>query len=389
MLMDGSLIKGKHIQEFESEFARIYGAKSALSVSSCRSAFSLMIDALGIVKGDEVILPAYNLPAFPKILKYKGIKPVFVDIDPQTLTIDAGQIEKNITPRTKAIIAVHLFGNVCDMERIVPIARKHNLPIIEDCANSFLTKYRGGYVGTYGHAACFSFGHSKDVPTFGGGMIITNDGSLHKNMQRIHDSEFTSPGKYEMIAMLIKTAVFKVLTTKVLFLLFVYPFVRLFAIKDYDVVGHFVEEKDKMITKISKKRFTNYQALVGIERLKGAGRMQQQRIKHAQYMDAALSGLDRVSAPRIIEGGSHAYWNYPVLADDRSNVLKRLIRHGIDGKKIDAYNCAQFEIFKEFERDCPVSNRISNKVVALPMYHYLKEEDVRFMGQVLAGGDEQ
>jgi len=389
MLMNGSLLKGKYIKEFESDFAKIYGQKYALSVSSCRSAFSLIMDAFGIVKDDEVILPAFNLPAFPKILKYKGIKPVFVDIDCKTLIIDVEQIEKNITPKTKAIVVVHLFGNVCDMERIVLIAKKHNLPIIEDCANSFMTSYRDGYVGTYGNVACFSLGHSKDVSTFGGGIVLTNDDNLHKNMRRIHESEFTDPGIFEIIRMIVKVAIFKVLTSKIIFLIFVYPFVWLFAIKECDIIGHFIEEKDKMIIKVSKKRFTNFYAAIGIKRLKEAGLMQQKRNKHAQLVNAALLGQESISAPKIIEGGSHAYWNYPILAENRSAVLKKLIKRGIDGKKIDTYNCAQFEIFKEFKRKCPVSDQISNRALALPIYHYLKEEDVHFMSQVLVEEDDK
>jgi len=387
MLMSGSLLKGKYIKEFESDFAKIYGQKYVLSVGSCRSAFSLIIDALGIVKNDEVILPAFNLPAFPKILKFKGIKPVFVDIDCETLNIDVEQIEKNITPKTKAIVVVHLFGNVCDMEKIVSIAKKYNLPIIEDCANSFMAQYQGSYVGTYGNIACFSLGHSKDVPTFGGGIVITNNDELYSNMRHIYEREFTLPSAGKIIKAVIKGAVFKVATLRIIFLLFVYPFIWFFALFGFDLPGYFIEEKDKMITGIHKKRFTNFQAYIGLNWLKNDNDMQQKRIDYAQILNTALSDFDGISVSKVVEGGTHVYWNYIILAENRAAILKELLNHGIDGKKINAFDCPRFNIFKEFKRDCPVSNRISGMIFALPIYHYLKEEDVRFMTKTLLAAD--
>jgi len=142
-----------------------------------------------------------------------------------------------------------------------------------------------------------------------------------------------------------------------------------------------------MITKITNKRFTNFYATIGIKRLKEADIIQQKRIKYAHLVNTALLDRVSISTPKIIEGGNHAYWNYPILAENRSAVLKKLIRHGIDGKKIDAYNCAQFEIFKDFKGRCPVTNSVSKRVFALPIYHYLKEDDVHFMNKALIEAD--
>jgi len=384
MLLSNSLISGKYIKVFESQFAKIFGQKYSLTVNSCRSAFSLIVDALGINEGDEVIIPAFNLPAFPCILRYKGIQPVFVDIDLATLNIDVNQIEQNISPKTKAIVVVHLFGNTCDMEKIVPIARKYNLVIIEDCANAFMTKYKDQFVGTYGDIACFSMGHSKDVPTFGGGIILTNDEALFTKMNRIHEDTLTFPKISELIQTVIKSAVFKIATSEIIFLLFVYPFIRLFALKEKDFIGRFIEEKDKMITSIHTKRFTNFQSFIGIKRLAENNIMQRRRIEHAQKFNDTIKGITGMSAPNIIEGGGHAYWNYTLLTNNRTKVLRQLIRHGIDAKKIGSYDCNGFEIFKAFKKNCPVSREVSNGIMALPVYHYLKEAHVNYICEKLA-----
>jgi len=383
MLFRGNLLEGNYVKEFESDFANIYNIKHSLSFDSCRSSFSLLIDALGVKMGDAVILPAFNLSAFPNILKYKGIEPIFVDIDRKTLTIDPQQIEKSITPKTKAIVAVHLFGNTCNMDSIMSIAKKHNLFVIEDCANAFMTKYKNNFVGTYGDVACFSLGHSKDVPTFGGGMVITNNDSLCKSMQLAYDTEFTVPPITEIIKSIIKIAFLKVATSKIIFLLFIYPIVTLFSLIEFDFVGHFIEEKDELIKKISKKRLTNFQAYIGIQKLKNNNNMQKKRVRLAKLWNNVFSNIDSIEPSTVRAEGEHAYWNYTLHANNRTKLLQKLILRGIDAKKIDTYDCNNYEIFKEFRKDCPVSLEASNTLLALPIYHYLTDNDARFISKSL------
>jgi len=383
MFLRKQLIEGSSINEFECLFSKKYGVAHSLALGSCRSGFALIIDALGIKSGDEVILPAFNLSAFPKILKLKGIKPIFNDIDEKTFNIDANKIEANITPKTKAIVAVHLFGNVCDMDRIMHIARKHDLCVIEDCANAFMTQFKNSNVGTYGNAACFSLGHSKDVPTFGGGVVITNNNSLNLSMRERYDKEYLFPGVGDMIRVFIKNILLKVATSKFVFLLFIYPFVLLFSLFGFDIIGHVIEEDDQMITKISKKRFTNFQAHIGIDKLNENNRMQAKRVEIAQAFNKALSSLDNVTAAKVIEGGSHAYWNYPMLFDRRLFLANQLLWHGIDAREVTTYNCNRYKIFEEFKQECPATDKISKTILTLPIYHALTEKEVHTINKVM------
>jgi len=376
MLLRRQLIEGPYISEFERLFSEKYGVANSLALGSCRSGFALIIDALGIKNGDEVILPAFNLSAFPKILKLKGIKPIFNDIDEETFNIDTNKIEANITPKTKAIVAVHLFGNVCDMDRIMYIAKKHNLYVIEDCANAFMARYKNSNVGTYGNVACFSLGHSKDIPTFGGGVVITNDNTLNLSMRDRYDKEYVFPRVGDMIKVFIKNIVLKVTTSKYVFLLCVYPIVLLFSLFGFDIVGHIIEEDDLMITKISKKRFTNFQARIGIDKLNENNRKQAKRVEIARAFNKALSSFDNVTAAKVIEGGSHAYWNYPMLFDQRLFLVNQLLRYGIDAREVTTYNCNRYKIFEEFKQKCPATDKISETILTLPIYHALTEKEV-------------
>jgi len=381
--MRNQLIEGEYINTFESQFLKKYGVAHALSVGSCRSGFSLIVDALRIQQGDEVILPAFNLCAFPKILKFKGIKPVFVDVSEETFNIDVSKIEGNITSKTKAIVAVHLFGNTCDMDSIMSIATKHNLYVIEDCANAYMTKYKGNNVGTYGDVACFSFGHSKDVPTFGGGVVVTNNSDLYVKMRARRDEDYVFPRVSDMIKVFIKNIVLKITTSKIIFLLFVYPLVLFFSFFGFDIVGHFIEDGDRMIVAISKKRLSNFQACIGIDKLNENNRMQLKRIDIARKLNDVLSSLKGVTVTKIIEGGSHAYWNYPMLFKSRSCLIKNLLWHGIDARGVTTYNCNSYKIFEEFKRGCPATDKISETILTLPIYHYMTEKEVSTINKAM------
>ena len=176
MLNSSWFILGKNVAAFEKEFAAYLGAKYAIGVSSGTEAIHLTLRACGIQSGDEVITVANT--AVPTVcgITSAGVKPVFVDIDPETYNMDPGQIENIISPRTKAILPVHLYGQSADMDPILQIAKKHNLKVIEDACQAHGAEYKGKKAGTLGDAGCFSFYPSKNLGAYGdGGMVVTNN----------------------------------------------------------------------------------------------------------------------------------------------------------------------------------------------------------------------
>ncbi|MBT8763522.1 LegC family aminotransferase [Desulfohalobiaceae bacterium Ax17] len=166
---------GDFVPEFEKKFARYLGTNKAVAVQSGTASLHIALYELGIGQKDEVIVPALTFVATVNPVAYVGAKPIFVDVDIETWNIDHEKIEEAITDKTKAIIPVHLFGNPCNMDAILKIAKKHNLFVIEDATESLGAKYRNYYTGTFGDFGCFSFNGNKLITTGGGGMVIGQD----------------------------------------------------------------------------------------------------------------------------------------------------------------------------------------------------------------------
>jgi perosamine synthetase len=170
----------EYINRFEQGFAAHLGVKHALSTSSCTGALHLGMAALGIGHGDEVILADTNWIASAAPIVHLGAKPVFVDILPDSWCLDPDQVERAITPRTKAILAVHLYGNLCDMDRLLDVGARRGIPVIEDAAEAIGSMYRGNRAGSMGRFGAFSFHGTKTLTTGEGGMFVTNDDALHE-----------------------------------------------------------------------------------------------------------------------------------------------------------------------------------------------------------------
>ncbi len=181
-------VLGPEVTAFEERFASYCGAKHCLAVSSGTSALHLALLAAGIGPGDEVITVSMTFVATTAAVLYSGAKPVYVDVDPVTWTMDPALIEAAITPRTKAILPVHLHGLMADMDPIMEIARRHNLVVIEDAAQAHGAEYKGRRAGSIGHLGCFSFYPGKNLGAYGeGGAVVTNDSELAKRVALLRD----------------------------------------------------------------------------------------------------------------------------------------------------------------------------------------------------------
>lgn len=183
VMRSGSYILGKHNKAFEEEMAKFVGTNYSVALNSGTDALHLALRALDIGPGDEVITVAFTFVATTEAIGIVGAKPVFVDIDPDTFNMDASLIEEKITPKTKAILPVHLYGQPCDMETIMAVAKKHNLRVIEDCCQAIGAEFKGKKVGSFGDVGCYSFYPTKNLGTMGdGGLAVTNSETLKNRM---------------------------------------------------------------------------------------------------------------------------------------------------------------------------------------------------------------
>ncbi len=200
---------GPRVEQFEHAFARYKDAPYAAAVSSGTAAIHLALVALGIGPGDEVIAPAMTFCSTIHCIVHVGAAPVLVDCDRNTFNLDPAEIERQVTPRTKAILAVHMCGRCCDMDPILDIARRHDLRVIEDCAHAIEATYRGQPAGLIGDAGCFSFYPTKNIATCDGGLVITRDRALYESVKVLSLHGMTAdawsrfvggPSGYEVVA---------------------------------------------------------------------------------------------------------------------------------------------------------------------------------------------
>lgn len=186
ILDSGQFILGKEVGEFECQIAGYLGVKYAIGCASGTDALQVAMMAIGVQPGDEIITTPFTFVATTETIVLLGAKPVYVDIDPKTFNMDASQIEAAITPRTKAIIPVHLYGQAAEMDPIMDVARKHHLKVIEDSAQALGAAYKGRKVCTFGDIACISYFPSKNLGAFGdAGMVVTNDAALAERLRMI------------------------------------------------------------------------------------------------------------------------------------------------------------------------------------------------------------
>ncbi|MFA6096776.1 MAG: DegT/DnrJ/EryC1/StrS aminotransferase family protein [Candidatus Paceibacterota bacterium] len=336
------LALGPKLTEFEEKFSRYIGTKYAVAVNSGTSGLHLIVRALGIGREDEVITSPFSFIASANCILFENAKPVFVDIDPDTLNIDAGKIEKAITDRTKAIVAVDILGHPLDWDRVTKVARKNKLKIIEDSCEAFGAEYRGRKCGTFGEASVFAFYPNKQMTTGEGGMILTDS-------REIKDlcSSMANQGR-------------KVENGKWL------EHVRL---------GY-------------NYRMCDINAALGIAQLSRINDMFKKRDRVAKLYDKYLGGVDGVSVPYVAPWAKISWFVYVIrlsgkyVRKDRDRIMEKLKDAGIQCSNY--FQCIHLQPFYKdlygYKRgDFPIAENISDHTVALPFYNNLSEDKIKYV----------
>jgi perosamine synthetase len=324
--------KGDYVHKFEKTFADSIGLKHATSVCNGTAALHLALLAAGIGEGDEVIVPTLTYIASVNCIKYVGATPVFVDSCKSTWQIDSELLERRITSKTKAIICVHLYGGSCDMERIMEIAEKNNLYVIEDCAEAFGTQYKGRHVGAFGHIGCFSFYGNKTITTGEGGMVVTNDQTLIDRVVHIKGQGLAAYRQYW-----------------------------------HDVLGY-------------NYRMTNICAAIGLAQLETSTNTLSKKLKIAQFYREKLATLPVEFQE---DGGSviNSSWMFSILVKDANT--RDSIRKFLDSKLIETrpifYPVHTMPIYSDQFSRFPVAENIGWRGLNLPSWPDLPTEDLELI----------
>jgi len=328
--------RGSYIEKFEHKFAEYTGASYATSVNNGTAALHLALMALDIHEGDEVIVPDFTYIATANAVKYTNATPVFVDVLSHNWQIDPADIERKITPRTKAIIIVHLYGAPCNMDEIVPICKKHNLYLIEDCAEALGTTYKGQHVGTFGDIAAFSFFGNKTITTGEGGMVTTNNQLLIQKAYHIKNQGVTSKVYW------------------------------------HDVLGY-------------NYRMTNICAAIGLAQLECVDEILANKKRIAKTYQKAFSNTG-IEFHNQEENTEHSYWMCSILIPDagmRDQLFIHMKSHGIDSRPL-FYPCHIMPIYTGFENnDFPVTNSLSYRGLNLPSYPELTDQDIYYIANTI------
>lgn len=337
ILESSHYILGPKVSELEKKISDYHGVAAAIGVASGTDALHLSLDALGVGEGDEVITTPFTFFATAEAVIYTGATPVFVDAEPDTLNIDVSLIEKKITKKTKAIIPVHIFGHPANMEEINKLARKHNLKVIEDCAQAFGAAINNKKVGSFGDAGCFSFYPSKNLGAYGdGGMITLNDSVIANTIKKLRNHG--SGGAYK-----------------------------------HESVGF-------------NSRLDEIQAGILLIKLKRIDEYNSKRRQNAALYNKFLSG--NVKCPKEKNGCYHVYHQYTIMSPERDKLQNKLKDNGISSVvyyPIPLHLQEALSFLEYKEGDFPVAEKAAREVLSLPMYPGLEEKTIKEIAEIING----
>jgi len=330
VLESSQFILGKKVSLFEQKLKDFLSVNNALTLASGTDALHFAIKTLGIKEGDEVITTPFTFFATAESVIYVGAKPVFVDIDGDTFNINTDLIEDKITDKTKAIIVVHLFGNPSEMDKIMDIAKRHNLKVIEDCAQSFGASYKGIKTGTFGDAGCFSFYPSKNLGAYGdGGLIVFRDSLIYDELKRL---------------------------------------------RNHGSLGGYIHESIGY-----NSRLDEIQAAVLLVKLKYIIKYNENRRACAFLYNGQLSNLDSIKVPYYSPDAYHVFHQYTIKSPKRDYIQKILKENEISSV---VYYPIPLHLQKALtylgykEGDFPMAESVSKEVLSLPIYPELKSDDI-------------
>lgn len=344
-LMSGWLTQGPKVAEFEQLFAKRHQVPHALAVSSCTTGLHLILAAMGVGQGDEVIVPAFTWVATANVVVYCGATPVLVDVDSQTYNIDPRQVRSKITKRTKAIIAVHLFGLPADMMLLKEAAG--DIPIIEDAACAAGAEYMGQAVGSLGYAAAFSFHPRKSVTTGEGGMVTTKDGELaaRLNMLRNHGASISEEQRHRG------------------------P--RPYLLPEFNLLGY-------------NYRMTDLQGAVGVVQFKKLDDFIDERRSWAKVYQRELAEISWLRLPGEPSICRHGWQSFVCHVDpksaphERNEIMERLQRKGIATRPgTHAVHMLGYyrEKFGYKPQDCSQAWECDSQSMAIPLHNRMSEDD--------------
>ncbi len=342
VIRSGRLALGPKTVEFEKLVAEYTGKQYGIAVNSGTAALHLIVRSLGIGKGNEVLVPSFTFAASVNAFLYESASPVFVDIESETYNLNTSDVEKKITPRTKAIMAVDVFGHPAEWDEISRIARNHNLLVIDDCCEAIGAEYKGHKIGAFGDAAAFAFYPNKQITTGEGGMIITDNDDIARLCRSMRNQ-----GRGEMGAWL-----------------------------EHDRLGY-------------NYRLDEMSATLGISQIERIETMLNKRDHVARMYTRKLKGYDWVRTPVVKQYVRMSWFVYVVTLSegiDRDEIIRGMEKEGVPARGyFSPVHTQKYirEIFGDLSGTLPITESISKRTLALPFHNNLRKDEVDTVIEVL------
>lgn len=334
------LTQGPKVKEFEKMISEKLNVKHVIVCSSCTAALHLSLLSVGVLPGDDVLVADYTFPATGHAVMHCKANPIFVDVDPLTYNLDIQDAVNKITPRTKAIIPVHTFGQVAEMDEILKFAKKNNLYVIEDAACAFGSKYKGFMAGTIGDIGCFSFHATKGITTGEGGCVVTNNDEIAKQVRSLFTFGSEKHASWEREKN------------------------KSFSIPVFTTSGF-------------NYKMSDIAAACGVAQIRKLDKIIRRKRDLAEYWDSKLVNMSYITAPYVKSYNYHNYQGYCTLVDgriNRDNIIQSLKDRGI-GSQIGTYSSFIQPAYNS-EYKCLTSLDVYNRSLRLPLYYNLKKEDI-------------
>lgn len=368
--------RDSYLEKFRQALREFCGVKHVILTSSGRISLYLILRALGVGVGDEVILSAYNVPEVPGVIKLLGAVPVFVDIDSNTMNMDYRCVESVKTPNSKVLLVTHLYGRVCELDKLYEIAGRNDLRVVEDTAQALGAKFKGEPVARRALASYYSFGILKNLNTLEGGAICTNDdGVMEKINKELED--FKKPSSSRLLKLYIKNLIFWLATNRVVFSYGVYPILYFLNIFSPELVYNLGSSGlDKRTLERLKYRFSDFQAFLGVEQLKRINRDNYRRRKNAILLSERLKNKNWKKAFEE-QDTEDTYLNYVITSPSRDLMIKRLFRLGIDAAHGYLKNCSNSLKF------FPNSQYLEENNIYLPIHPHIRQDEIEEIARVI------
>jgi len=352
-ILSGWLTQGPKVAAFEKAFAERHNVKHALATSSCTTGLHLILSAMGVGPGDEVIVPAFTWVATANVVVYCGATPVFADVDLQTYNIDPQSVRAKLNSHTRAIIAVHLFGLCADVDAIAQVA--WGVPVVEDAACAAGAAYKGRWAGSLGHAAAFSFHPRKSITTGEGGMVTTGDDRLAETATRLrnHGASVSEEQRHWG------------------------P--RPYLLPEFNLLGF-------------NYRMTDLQGAVGFVQLSKLDRFIEQRDRWAGYYASELSSIEWLRLPQVPIGYRHGWQSFVCWVDEskspgtRNEIMDRLQQRGISTRPgTHAVHTLGYyrNRFGVDPAECPNARDCDRHTMAIPLHNQMTEDDYAYVVETI------